>query len=174
MKITFKTIAASLAFLIICAGASFAQQTKKTAKSYSALLAGSEIKGTTVRNLQNQDLGKIEEVLIEPDGGQVRFVVVEVGGFLGLGATRVAVPWDAFQLSKEGNKPKWILDADKERLKNAPKVEGRNYERLYTRSDAEPMFVYWRIIWVEPSPPASTSPSQSTSPSSSPSAVPTP
>jgi sporulation protein YlmC with PRC-barrel domain len=161
MKIILKTMAALLAIFMICAGGSFAQQTKKSANSYPALVAASEIKGTTVKNLQNQDLGKIEEVLIDPNGGQVRFVVVEVGGFLGLGATRVAVPWDAFQLSKEGNKPKWVLDADKERLKNAPKVEGKNYERLYTRADAEPVFVYWRIIWVEPSPSSSSSSSPS-------------
>jgi hypothetical protein len=60
------------------------------------------------------------------------------------------VPWTAFQLTPDGNKWKWMLDADKERLKNAPKVEGKHYERLYTRADAEPVFTYWKIIWVEP------------------------
>ncbi|HXM32907.1 MAG TPA: PRC-barrel domain-containing protein [Chthoniobacterales bacterium] len=164
-----KPVMALLAVVLVGANLASAADEKKTAGSYPALVAASEIKGTGVKNLKNEDLGKIEEVLIEPDGGQVRFVVVEVGGFLGLGATKVAVPWTAFQLSKDGNKPKWVLDADKERLKNAPKVEGKNYERLYTRAAAEPVFVYWRIIWVEPSPSTSISPSLSSSPSPSPS-----
>ena len=143
--------------MLVGANRASAADEKKKAGSYPALVAASEIKGTTVKNLKNEKLGEIEEVLIEPDGGQVRFVVVEVGGFLGFGATRVAVPWDAFQLSREGNKPKWVLDADKDRLKNAPKVEGKNYERLYLKADAEPVFVYWKIIWVEPSPTSSPS-----------------
>jgi sporulation protein YlmC with PRC-barrel domain len=152
VKIKLNAIAALLVVIIICAGGSFAQDSKKPAGSYPALVAASEIKGTHIKNLQNQDLGEIEEVLIEPDAGLVRFVVLEVGGFLGLGATKVAVPWTAFQLSKEGKKPKWVLDADKEKLKNAPKVEGKNYQRLYTKADAEPVFVYWKISWVEPAP----------------------
>lgn len=147
-----KLSAVVLAVTLVGLTVASAADEKKKAGNYPALVAASEIKGTNVKNLQNQDLGKIEEVLIQPDSGQVRFVVVEVGGFLGLGATRVAVPWTAFQLSKEGNKPKWVLDADKEKLKNAPTVEGKNYERLYTRADAEPVFVYWSIVWVEPSP----------------------
>jgi hypothetical protein len=61
------------------------------------------------------------------------------GGFLGLGSTTVAVPWTAFQISKEGDKTKYVLDATKERLEKAPKVEGKNYERLYARETAEPI-----------------------------------
>ena len=78
-------------------------------------------------------------VWIDPDTGQVRFVILEVGGFLGLGATRVAVPLSAFQITQEGNTSKWVLDADKEKLTNAPKVQGKNYQRLYTRTEAEPL-----------------------------------
>jgi len=73
------------------------------------------------------------------------------GGFLGLGSTTVAVPWTAFQISKDGDKTKYVLDATKERLEKAPKVEGKNYERLYARETAEPIFIYWEETWlVEP------------------------
>ena len=152
MKMKFNVIAPLLIVVIICVSQSIVQGAKNPATNYPALVTASEIKGTHVKNLQNQDLGEVEEVLIEPDSGQVRFVILEVGGFLGLGATKVAVPWTAFQLSQEGKKPKWVLDADKEKLKNAPKVEGKNYQRLYTKADAEPVFVYWKISWVEPAP----------------------
>ncbi|MEY2439699.1 MAG: hypothetical protein QOI34_1084, partial [Verrucomicrobiota bacterium] len=133
-----------MALAFLCVGASVAQGSKKHGGDFPALVQASEIKGTHVRNLQNQDLGEIEEVLIEPDSGHVRFVILEVGGFLGIGATRVAVPWMAFHISKEGNKPKWILDATKERLEKAPKVQGNGYDRLYTQEDAKPVFVYWK------------------------------
>jgi sporulation protein YlmC with PRC-barrel domain len=151
MKIIFSTIAIVL-LLLVGVGAPVVQGAKNPKTNYPAFMAASEIKGTHVKNLQNQDLGEIEEVLLDPDTGQVKFAVLEVGGFLGLGSTKVAVPWSAFQLTQEGNKPKWVLDADKEKLKNAPKVEGKNYQRLYTKTEAEPIFVYWKITSFEPVP----------------------
>jgi sporulation protein YlmC with PRC-barrel domain len=152
MKIILNTMAASLLLVLIGATGPVAQGAKNPATNYPAFMAASEIKGTHVKNLQGQDLGEIEEVLVDPETGQVKFAVLEVGGFLGLGSTKVAVPWNAFQLTQEGNKPKWVLDADKEKLKNAPKVEGKNYQRLYTKTEAEPTFIYWKITTVEPAP----------------------
>jgi sporulation protein YlmC with PRC-barrel domain len=156
-----KTILSFIAIILLlpAGGAPVAQGAKNPATNYPALVGASEIKGTHVKNLQGQDLGAIEEVLLDPDSGQVRFVVLEVGGFLGLGSTKVAVPISAFQITQEGNRPHWVLDADKEKLKNAPKVEGRNYQRLYTKDVAEPIFVYWKVTWVEPES-NSTNPNQ--------------
>jgi sporulation protein YlmC with PRC-barrel domain len=160
MKIILNTIAVSLLLILVGAGGSvaWAAKNKNPATNYPSLVAAADIKGTHVKNPQGQDLGTIDEVLIDPDTGQVRFVILEVGGFLGLGSTRVAVPLSAFQITEEGSKPKWVLDADKDKLKNAPKVEGKNYERLYTRTEAEPIFVYWRVSWVEPLSTSETAP----------------
>ena len=114
----------------------------------ATLLAASEIKRAKVTNLQNQDIGDIDELLIEPATGQVRFAVLSVGGFLGLGSTKVAVPWLAFQFGIDGSKTKYLLDATRERLEKAPRVEGKNYERLYPADVAEPIFGYWDVEWV--------------------------
>jgi sporulation protein YlmC with PRC-barrel domain len=115
----------------------------------ATLLAISEIKGARVINFQNQDVGEIDELLIDPDSGQIRFVVVSVGGFLGLGSTRVAVPWQALQITREKGRVRYMLDATKERLEKAPRVEGKNYERLYPADVSEPIFVYWDVRWME-------------------------
>ena len=114
----------------------------------AVLLAASEVKGARVINFQNQDVGDIDELLIEPDTGEIRFAVVSVGGFLGLGSTRVAVPWMAFQIVNEQGRVKYMLDATRERLEKAPRVEGKNYERLYPANAAEPIFVYWDVEWT--------------------------
>ena len=114
----------------------------------ATLLAASEIKGSTVRNRQREEIGDIDEVLIEPDSGRVRFAILSVGGFLGLGSTRVAVPWSAFEISRQGGKMTYMLDATRERLEKAPRVEGKNYERLYAQETAEPIFVYWDELWI--------------------------
>ena len=115
----------------------------------ATLLAISEIKGARVINFQNQDVGEIDELLIDPDSSQIRFAVVGVGGFLGLGSTRVAVPWQALQITRENGRVRYMLDATKERLEKAPRVEGKNYERLYPADVSEPIFVYWDVRWME-------------------------
>jgi sporulation protein YlmC with PRC-barrel domain len=148
MKTILSTIAITL-LLLVGAGTPVAQGAKNPATNFPAFMAGSEIKGTHVKNLQGEDLGEVEDVLVDPETGQVKFAILEVGGFLGLGSTKVAVPWGAFQLSQEGNKPRWVLDADKQKLKNAPKVEGKNYQRLYTKTGSEPILVYWKVTTIE-------------------------
>jgi hypothetical protein len=118
------------------------------AENYSDLLRGSEVKGAKVKNLQNEEIGDIHEILVEPVAGLLRFAVLSVGNFLGMGDTKVAVPWLAFQITKEGDKPQLVVDATKDRLKNAPRVEGENYDRLYAKETAESVYVYWHITWI--------------------------
>ena len=114
----------------------------------ATLLAASEIKGSTVKNRQREEIGDIDEMLIEPDSGRVRFAILSVGGFLGLGSTRVAVPWSAFEISRQGGRITYMLDATRERLEKAPRMDGKNYERLYAQETAEPIFVYWDELWI--------------------------
>src|SRR5690606_1504169 len=52
----------------------------------------SELMGLQVRNHQAEDLGNIEDVVIDSKTGQVRYVAVSMGGFLGIGDSLFAVP----------------------------------------------------------------------------------
>ncbi len=119
-----------------------------TTTGAATLLTVSEIKGSTVRNRQREEIGDIDELLIEPDSGRVRFAILSVGGFLGLGSTRVAVPWSAFEITPQGGRITYMLDATRDRLEKAPRVESKNYERLYAQEMAEPIFVYWDEVWI--------------------------
>jgi hypothetical protein len=120
-----------------------------TTQAQSTLLATAEIKGTTVQNLQNEDIGDVDELLIRHEDGAVRLAVLSVGGFLGLGSTKVAVPWTALGITtlRDGT-IKMTLDTTKERLEKAPRTEGKNYKRIYTGEIVEPIFDYWEIEYV--------------------------
>lgn len=50
----------------------------------------SRIIGTTMTNMLNESVGKVEDIVIDTDG-KVVAVMVGVGGFLGLGETSVAI-----------------------------------------------------------------------------------
>jgi len=53
--------------------------------------------GKEVRNATGENLGRIVDVLVD-QGGQVRAVVIDFGGFLGVGARRLVVDWTALRL----------------------------------------------------------------------------
>ncbi len=57
----------------------------------------SELIGTDVRGGNNEDIGEVGDVLIDRNG-QVRAVVIDVGGFLGIGETHVAIPMQQVQV----------------------------------------------------------------------------
>jgi sporulation protein YlmC with PRC-barrel domain len=56
-----------------------------------------DIIGTNVRNAQNESIGSVSDLVLD-DKGQLKGAVVSVGGFLGIGDKKVAVPWDQVQV----------------------------------------------------------------------------
>ncbi|WP_297187014.1 PRC-barrel domain-containing protein [uncultured Porticoccus sp.] len=82
------------------------------------LLSAATITGDEVCNMQNEKLGKIQDVMLDIAEGKIRYVVLASGGFMGMGDRLFAVPWKALKQDKENKR--FILDVDVERLKNAP------------------------------------------------------
>ncbi|MCO5381646.1 MAG: PRC-barrel domain-containing protein [Methanosarcina barkeri] len=56
-------------------------------------LSASTIKGDKVVNRAGEDLGKIEELMIDLEDGRVAYAVLSFGGFLGMGNKLFAIPW---------------------------------------------------------------------------------
>ena len=107
--------------------------------------------GSHIKNLQNQDIGTIDDLIFNPDTGHVRFAVLSVGSFLGVGETKVAVPWAAVGLEKNspGEAPSYVVDATKDKLEKAPRFDANKLSDLYARTTAQPIFDYYDIIFFE-------------------------
>lgn len=116
---------------------------------YQGFLLGSKIIGSHVRNLQNEDLGTIDNLIVNPETGRMRFAVLSVGGFLETGETNVIVPWSALNVQKTSgaDSATYVLDTTKDKLKNAPKFDPSRLSDLYARTTEEPIFTYYDIIW---------------------------
>ena len=80
----------------------------------------SKLVGTTVYNNKNENVGEVEDLVIE-NGKTLTGVVVSVGGFLGLGESYVVLDPSTLAISNKDGK--WMVhaDTDKDTLKNAPK-----------------------------------------------------
>ena len=81
------------------------------------VLSTSSLNGTAITNSAAEDLGEIEDIMIDLEGGEIAYAVVKFGGFLGMGEKLFAVPWDALTLSIHDEKA--ILQVSKERLQEA-------------------------------------------------------
>ncbi|MBK8906418.1 MAG: PRC-barrel domain-containing protein [Rhodospirillales bacterium] len=55
-------------------------------------LRARDVIGADVRNLQDEDLGDVEDVIVNPADGTASHLLVATGGFLGMGEDIVAVP----------------------------------------------------------------------------------
>jgi len=67
-------------------------------------------------------LGRIEEILIDSRSGCVRYAVLGLGGFLGIGRKRFAVPWSA--LTPDANYRRCIVNVTLMRLLALPVSQG--------------------------------------------------
>ena len=93
----------------------------QTDSSFPTLLPASILKGSPVKNLEGEDLGKIEELMIDQANGRVAYVVVSFGGILGVGDKMFAIPWDMLYLNIKNEV--LVPNMDKETLENAPSLE---------------------------------------------------
>jgi sporulation protein YlmC with PRC-barrel domain len=125
------TIFSSLALVSVIAAMAYAQdkapvaglvplgvavvETEAVATGWRA----SKLMHADVYNDSNQKIGKIDDFIVSPDG-KLSVAVVDVGGFLGLAAHRVAIPVEQFGKVA----PKVVLKgATKEALKALPEFK---------------------------------------------------
>ena len=97
----------------------------RAARSAGAIPANKYIIGSKVVNQQDENIGKIEDIVIDPGAGRIAYAVLSFGGFLGMGNKYFAIPWNAFQFDLAGKKA--ILNVDKKLLENAPGFDQDNW-----------------------------------------------
>lgn len=88
-------------------------------------LSAGTIKGDKVVNRAGEDLGKLEEIMIDLHDGRIAYTVLSFGGFLGIGNKLFAVPWQVLQ--PRVHEHKFLLDVPKETLKNAEGFDKDNW-----------------------------------------------
>ena len=70
-------------------------------KKYRRVLAASTLAGDQVQNSAGEDLGKVDEIMIDIPAGKVAYAVLSFGGFLGMCNKLFAVPWSALKLDED-------------------------------------------------------------------------
>ena len=83
-----------------------------------SLIASDRIEGTAVRRPNGDRIGHIERLMIDKISGKVSYAVLSFGGFLGIGANLVPLPWARMAYSRKLDA--YELDISDEQLQCAP------------------------------------------------------
>ena len=90
-----------------------------------AALTAEDLEGSYVYGANDETVGEIG-ALVMGDNGEVGQVVINVGGFLGIGEKPVAVTWDELQIMKnaQGDDFRIYIDSSEEALEAQPEYQG--------------------------------------------------
>jgi sporulation protein YlmC with PRC-barrel domain len=78
-----------------------------------------------VYDTSDNTIGEVSDVVLDKDG-HVTAVMLSVGGFLGLGAKYVSVPFNALRMTEKDGKRYLVMDTTKDALTSAP---GYQYDK---------------------------------------------
>ena len=89
-----------------------------------------------VQDKQGEDLGEIDNIIINVPQSRMDYAILNVGGFLGIGDKSIAIPWQAFKVNASANANNandqanlakanniLVLNVDKTQLENAPTID---------------------------------------------------
>jgi sporulation protein YlmC with PRC-barrel domain len=101
--------------------------------------------GTSVKNLQDEKLGNVENILVDLPSGRIVAVIVSSGGFLGMSDELSAVPPAALRFTAD--RDTFQLDTTKEMLSAAPHFKANQWPDFAQSSYAGGVY---RAYNVEP------------------------
>jgi sporulation protein YlmC with PRC-barrel domain len=116
-----------------------------TATADHTVISSERVEGTSVYNADGEKLGSIDDLMIDKRSGQVRYAVLEFGGFLGMGTDRYPLPWEI--LKYDTGKDGYVVNLDKSQLEGAPRY-AQDSEPEYTQDYGRKVYDYYGVAWL--------------------------
>jgi sporulation protein YlmC with PRC-barrel domain len=116
----------------------------KSSTISSDVISSEKVEGTTVYNTAGDKLGSVDDLMIDRVSGQIRYAVLEFGGFLGMGTDRYPLPWNMlkYDTAKEG----YVVPLDKDKLEKAPRYAETEIPE-YTTDYGKRVYNYYGADW---------------------------
>jgi sporulation protein YlmC with PRC-barrel domain len=107
----------------------------------------SDIKGHKVVNKNAEDLGKIDDYMLDLETGRMAYAVLSFGGWLGVGNKLFAIPWSAFTVQLFENDLRIVLNVDKEILKKAQGFDKSQLPLSYSQLSSVYTYYGYKPYW---------------------------
>jgi sporulation protein YlmC with PRC-barrel domain len=105
-------------------------------------LTASTLIGDKVVNPGDEHLGEIKDIMLDLESGKIDYIVIEFGGFLGLGVKYFAIPFRLLSLDTANKR--FIFDQSRDVLVNAPGFDMDHWPDTNLHFDE--VYSYWRFI----------------------------
>ena len=102
------------------------------------------VTGADLRTLDDESLGKIEDIVFDAEGQTIAYVLVSRGGFLGIAKDLIAVRWTDLRGTEDHEI--FLLNVTPEAFAAAPKVERRNFEESAGEAWRSRLDQYWASV----------------------------
>jgi sporulation protein YlmC with PRC-barrel domain len=119
--------------------------TMQTAREHFML--ASDVKGHKVVNKNAEDLGKIDDYMLDLETGRIAYAVLSFGGWFGVGNKLFAVPWSAFTVQLFENDLRIVLNVDKEILKKAEGFDKSQLPLSYSQLSSVYTYYGYKPYW---------------------------
>jgi sporulation protein YlmC with PRC-barrel domain len=104
-------------------------------------LGASTLHGDKVVNLEGQDIGKIEELMIDVVSGRVAYAVLSFGGLLGMGSKLFALPWSTLTIDE--TKKRFVVNVNKQTLEHMQGFDKEHWPDLGDLDYAQGVYRQW-------------------------------
>ena len=121
---------------------------KDSGQSSSTAQSGNPIRlsqffGSAVNTRDGQNLGTIKDVLVDPNTGQIQFVLLGKGAAGGTAEKLAPIPWQAVNIQSEKN---YVVNVDQDKFNQAPTMEEDRYSELNQPEQVIRIYRFYEIL----------------------------
>ena len=97
--------------------------------------------GSEIRTADDEKVGEIEDIVLDPAQQRIVYVLASRGGFLGIGGKLVAIRWKDLRSTQDHEL--YVLDIEKSAFDNAPTVDRTNFDRTADMGWRQELDRFW-------------------------------
>jgi sporulation protein YlmC with PRC-barrel domain len=116
-------------------------KTAANAGEFHNVHKANDVIGMKVKNVNNEDLGKIDNVMVDLPNGRVVYAILSPDSSLNLGDNLYALPPEAFTLSSDHKN--LVSDLNKDKLSGAPHFAKNQWPNLSNPAFASKVYQYY-------------------------------
>ena len=98
-------------------------------------------KGLSVKNKEGDTLGDVHDVVMDLKSGQIAYLVLASGGFLGIGEKYLPVPYESLEYNPKSDS--FLMDVPKDKFKNAPHIDMKSWPNRPDNRYVEDVYSYY-------------------------------
>jgi sporulation protein YlmC with PRC-barrel domain len=112
--------------------------------TYETVFRASKVKGMDVRNSANENLGSVDELVIDVTKGHVKYVALSYGSWFTGGNKLFAAPLSSLTLTHANDKTFFVAHVSQDTLKNAPGFDKNNWPNTADPNWAKGIDTYYQ------------------------------